>query len=511
MAVPLSWLVSRRELALRMLTPIDGVDRAGSRCEIDIAVTTELADPTPWLSGGELVLTTGIGPADVRADEYVARLVDRGVAALGYGTGFAVPQVPVALVEAATQHGLPLLEVPLPTPFVAIARAIADRIGEQSHRAVAAAARAQPRMTRAAMVGGPAAVLRELATACQGSVVLTDRRGGVLDSRPAGLAAAALARIADDVRSMDGRASSVNHSADGSVVVHRIGESAARTPGRTHGFLAVLTDHRPLPSDQVLIGHASSLLALHFERPRRAAADGWLLNEAALGLLVTGSHEGSVAWDLVATAADADGRVSALVLAGPLTAVAPSVAALRGRLAAAGAPVFVWSRARGAAGEVVAVVPAEDASDDLLLGLDSAHRRRIRAGLSRPHPLAELTSAVQEAHRVAVAAEPGGRIEHAAAMTGRLLLGEPSVRAALHEVARQSLGPLEEHDRRHATQLVASLRAYLECHGQWEMACTQLGVHRHTLRARIARVEEVAGIDLGSATVRAELLLALLA
>ncbi|WSM19086.1 PucR family transcriptional regulator ligand-binding domain-containing protein (plasmid) [Streptomyces sp. NBC_01717] len=48
----------------------------------------------------------------------VRRLVGADVAALGFGTGLTHQRVPPALTEAAAEHSLPLLEVPLPTPFV---------------------------------------------------------------------------------------------------------------------------------------------------------------------------------------------------------------------------------------------------------------------------------------------------------------------------------------------------------------------------------------------------------
>ncbi len=64
--------------------------------------STELPDPTPWLKGGELLLTTGIqltGPKLQR--ELVERLADHDIAGLGFGTGFAHRRLPAALVTAA--------------------------------------------------------------------------------------------------------------------------------------------------------------------------------------------------------------------------------------------------------------------------------------------------------------------------------------------------------------------------------------------------------------------------
>jgi PucR family transcriptional regulator, purine catabolism regulatory protein len=83
--------------------------------------STELPDPTPWLKGGELLLTTGIqltGPKVQR--ELIARLADYEIAALGFGTGFAHKRLPAALVTAAQKRGFPVFEVPYELPFIAI-------------------------------------------------------------------------------------------------------------------------------------------------------------------------------------------------------------------------------------------------------------------------------------------------------------------------------------------------------------------------------------------------------
>src|SRR5688572_24539785 len=70
---------------------------------------SEHEDPTPWLSGGEVLMTTGYN-LDTAAKQraYVARLAKHEVAALGFGVGFDHPEVPGALVEAAQKHGMPI-------------------------------------------------------------------------------------------------------------------------------------------------------------------------------------------------------------------------------------------------------------------------------------------------------------------------------------------------------------------------------------------------------------------
>jgi purine catabolism regulator len=95
--------------------------------------STELPDPTPWLKGGELLLSTGIqlnGPRSQR--ELIDRLADHEIAGLGFGTGFAHRRLPAALVTAARRREFPLFEVPYELPFIAITeRAFARLLDER--------------------------------------------------------------------------------------------------------------------------------------------------------------------------------------------------------------------------------------------------------------------------------------------------------------------------------------------------------------------------------------------
>ncbi len=95
--------------------------------------STELPDPTPWLKGGELLLTTGFQLEGPRAQrELIDRLADHDIAGLGFGTGFAHKRLPAALVTAARRRSFPLFEVPYELPFIAITeRAFAHLLDER--------------------------------------------------------------------------------------------------------------------------------------------------------------------------------------------------------------------------------------------------------------------------------------------------------------------------------------------------------------------------------------------
>jgi purine catabolism regulator len=71
------------------------------------------------------------------------------------------------------------------------------------------------------------------------------------------------------------------------------------------------------------------------------------------------------------------------------------------------------------------------------------------------------------------------------------------------------LGPIEASEGSYGGELMRSLEAFIEENGQWERAARRLYCHRHTLRYRIRRVEELTGRNLGSARDRIEFWLAL--
>ena len=71
------------------------------------------------------------------------------------------------------------------------------------------------------------------------------------------------------------------------------------------------------------------------------------------------------------------------------------------------------------------------------------------------------------------------------------------------------LGKLQEYDEQNTSDLVKSLACFLEANGHWGDAAEKLFVHRHTLRYRMKRVEEITGRDLDQSQDRMEFWLAL--
>jgi purine catabolism regulator len=126
MELTVAGLVS--ELGLEL---VSGAEQA--RAPVRWVHSTELPDPTPWLRGGELLLTTGVQLEGAKAQrELIDRLADHDIAGLGFGTGFRHKRLPAALVTAAQKRSFPLFEVPYELPFIAITeRAFAELVNER--------------------------------------------------------------------------------------------------------------------------------------------------------------------------------------------------------------------------------------------------------------------------------------------------------------------------------------------------------------------------------------------
>ena len=144
--------------------------------------TSELADPAPYMEGGELLLITGLKLDAGRPGHSALRGTSgrRGVVGLGFAVGVNYDGVPKALVDAAGAQRLPLLEVPRRTPFLAISKASPPGIAADQYRAVTAGFAAQRELTRQALSpDGPAALLARLAAQVDGWAALYDASGAV--------------------------------------------------------------------------------------------------------------------------------------------------------------------------------------------------------------------------------------------------------------------------------------------------------------------------------------------
>ncbi|MFE3517131.1 PucR family transcriptional regulator ligand-binding domain-containing protein [Streptomyces sp. NPDC059166] len=478
--VSLAELLGSQELGLRLLA-------GPGQAELLWVHTSEMADPYPYLLGGELLLTAGVQLSD--ADTYVARLVEAGASALGFGVTPVYDTVPDTLVEACERHGLPLVEVPPETRFTAIARAVWRLMAEARHRELRRVTRAQQALATAAARPDPVqAVLRQLAVHLEGRVALLTADGGVLH--------AAGGRTAPDVQT----------------ALARLARVVVPAPTQTGAVAGTPGGRKPSPSSAAesrdgvhLFAYAlggGQGLALALATPRRDAGDHTVAGIAVVLLsLLTAPHQG----------ADAAGRSAALVRL--LLGAAPGeVAPLLG-------DEDSWTvvHARRADGTPADRLTAGALAAALGSALSDADRETVRIllhgpravppqsgwsiGVSEPAAVTALPDADAQAARALGHAE-ATRVPvstHRPGLGGLAGLVAPD-RAEAH--ARALLAPL-------TVPLAETLRCWLGLHGSWDRTAVALRIHRNTVRQRIARCAALLDMDLDDMDVRTELWFAL--
>ncbi len=480
---------------------------------------SELPDPTPWLSGGELILTTGMQLTTPEVQrELVERLASHHVAGLGFGTGFEHDTIPEALLEEAGGLGFPVFEVPYALPFIAITERAFTSLVNSQYEVLQRSIAIHRRLERLLLEErGLEELARAIAATIGGAVVVLDPRGEVLASRafqrelPADALEAVRAELAARVHTRgQGGAFVPDHPDLGARALvlpvltgGRAGPQAWLVAARDSGGLG---DAERLTLEQAVTVVALELMRQRAMRDTERRLAGDVLAEALAGEL----DEGELAARLRPFGVGAKSAVIVFSAPDPQAAEAD----LDRALAAAGHRALVAS----CHGLLCAVVDGAD-----LEPLEVATRARevlaerhgeLPAAASRVVASSGLRRSFHEARCAleAAALAPANGNGHVASYRDlgsfQLLLSLQDD-DALRLFCDSVLGPLENGGGEYGDELLRSLEVFIEQNGQWERAARELYCHRHTLRYRIRRIEELTGRDLTSARDRIEFWLAL--
>jgi purine catabolism regulator len=505
---------------------------------------SELADPTPWLSGGELLLTTGLAVETPEAQRaYIARLADHGLAGLGFGTGFAHESVPEALLAAAAERDFPIVEIPYDTPFIAVTEKAFGRLVNEQYALLQRSIAVQERLQRIVLSErGLDAIAAALATLIGGTAIVFDGRGepqalhAFRRELPDGALAAVGAELRERARRTEARGFVPSHPELAPRAL-ALPVAGAETTGLPQAWLVAVKDSGGLSEfDRVVLHQAVTVVALELLRRHVAASTERRLAGDVLSELVGGMVAGP---DLARRLEPfgLGGRVTAVVLSPPARTAGKGggAEACEAALAAALRDEAVSGLVATAGDHVCALLPGF--LDEELFELSQRVLDRVIAKLGGTAPAAGAGRAVAAGDarrayheaRCALEARTLGRPVGAAEATGNgagSAAPKPTVATyrdlgsfqlllslqdsdALRLFCESLLGPIETGEGHYGGELMRSLEAFIECNGQWEAAARRLYCHRHTLRYRIRKIEELTGRDLASARDRIEFWLAL--
>ncbi len=554
-------------MRLRALLDTDalGLRLLGGEGELDRTVrgvmTTDLRDPSRYLSGGELVLTGLAWRRDAADSEpFVRLLVQAGVVALAAGEA-ELGNVPEDLVVACARHRLPLFAVHESVAFATITEHVVRQVsGERAGDLAAVVDRHRRMMTSGPAGGGPDVVLDLLGSDLDLRAWVLSPTGRLIagpKTAGPGLPADTCAKLAAEhlaaVRT--GRRRPPPVSRGGWVESPFPVRSSGRSPQASRDvretvlsdwLLAVEADAGDWPEERLdLLQGVTQLIAVERDRRDAARTVRRRLAQEVLELVQTGAAPAEIAARL---------RVAAPVLL-PGLGAAPHWQVVVARVewqdtGLEGGPVaqslleeiLVDPSAMGpepsdriavahTGDEAIALVPLPAVSaehdgtetgiladalldsvrDPLSSGLDDDGR--VTLGVSAAvHSAEGLRGALEEArHARRVAAARPGRVcaaGHQELASHVLLLPfvPDDVRRAF---TARLLDPLRDYDRRHRAELIPTLEAFLDCDGSWTRCATRLHLHVNTLRYRVGRIEQLTSRDLSRLEDKLDFFLAL--
>jgi hypothetical protein len=459
--------------------------------------TTELADPSLYLQGDEVILTTGVWrAAGITSEQFVAPLARAGVAALGYGIPEPDAVVPPDLIDACRGAGLPLFAVPYEMPFIAVSRAFVEDVVEERERALRASLHRNDRLVRAAgHREGLGAVLAVLDRALRPWVAgpggrVVSARGGPAPSD-------------EDVRAVLAEAGHLQPEFPVRVGGWLLFPIVA--VGRTQAHLAVWPAGELSDDDRVAIDQTLPFVGLELAHAQATRETQRRLAAELIGLVLAGPGQLEAANARLETfGLDPSEALAAVVCEeGELDDLERALAELGSTAVAA---------ARG--DELVAVVahPGGDLQlEELARGL---HQRMggsvIGVGGLAADSAALRRSVVEARHacRFARLRRDGGHATHHEVGSHSLLLALQD-EDVLADFRRVLLEPLESYDARRHSSLVRTLELFLGSGCQWQATADALHVHVNTLRHRLQRVERLTGRDLSSMEDRVDFFIAL--
>lgn len=482
-------LLGRRDLHLRLVGDAAALPPGSLDHPLRWVHNSDLTDPTPFLANDLALLTTGTQFADddaAGARAYVHRLVDRGVVALGFGTEVHRSGIPADLAAACAAANLPLFEVPYGTPFIAVARAHAEAIAAQAYARRSWALETQRALSVAALrPHGLESTLTELSRRLGCWVGMYDAAGQLVHEHPAGGSSSAIDEAASDLLARGGSANRVVESGDAPHTLLTVGRA-----GHLRGVVVIASGTLD-PETRGVVTAVIAMAGLSLEQSEQLARSRRRLHSQLLAALLAG-----------------DPALVRRVL-GSLPPAPVVVAIAAGQRH--GVVMEWWERQRT---EVPAAFLAES-EDGLVMCLavadagvldEVAARTGVRIGVSAP----EEYSGFSRAHAQALTAlrrSGEGVARYADHAESSVLAAFATDEARL--IAESRLAPLRRHDGQEGSELERSLRVWLEHDTRLEPAAAALGVHRHTLRTRIAQAAMILDADLTSFPARAELWAAL--
>ncbi|WLQ07022.1 PucR family transcriptional regulator [Arthrobacter oryzae] len=441
--------------------------------DIQWVAVTEQEDPQRFLNGGELVLTTGMRLKAAPDQRRFVRQVQRaGAVGIGFGVGLTHDAVPPALVAEANRWGLPVVEVPYETPFIAITKLVADAQSADHYAKLERLIAGHQILARALLTGGGLAeLLKNLGSMLRTDIVLTQFTAQLYNSVPGNPAPTA--------------------------------DTWASYPIPTGRRDACTLWVRQPFEDSGIVGYAQNLISVELnnmvkQRQAQRALSGQVLED-----VIHGTLESSEASRRLAGIGVNSTRKSVVLLA--------ESAAHPKQLVSSSVPRPLEDGVTAVVGKDLIIVVHDDGSGASALAKslsDHLSEAGIHATIgiggayTKPNGLRWSYFEARDAASHGLPVNEPERLS----LTSLLLASED---VPLADMANESLNPLRNFDALHGAELMATLESYLNNNGSVAAVAEALTLHRNTVRYRLAQITELTGYDPAQTQDRVQLWLAL--
>lgn len=473
MALSLADLLLVPSLHLKNL----GSTRTPLNAPIDWVAVTELENPQSFLSGGELVLTTGArqGTADSQRS-FVRQIKRAGAVGIGFGIGFEHATVPAALLAEANRWAVPVVEVPYSTPFIAIGKLVADARSSDHYTKLERLLREHQVLARTLLTGGGlAALLKKLASMVSSDLVITQYGGQVASTHP-------------DAVPDDG-------------AWHAVALSTGKRDSST------LWLRKPFHDDGI-VDYARGLISIELNNLVQRRQSARQIAGQVLADIIRGTLE----------PADSAARLENLGILPSTKNLVLLVSAEEGSFPTLSTITLPPGLERAVAAtitsegrsELLLVVPAQ-AGDPATLGR-ALSRQMNSIGINAPVGIGGAYSQANGLRwsyfeaREAATRGLDVNVPERLSLTSLLLASED---VPMADMAAEALGPLAAFDEAHGSELLDTLESYLRLNGSVAAVAEALALHRNTVRYRLTQIAELTGYDPALTPDRVQLWLAL--
>jgi PucR family transcriptional regulator, purine catabolism regulatory protein len=516
-----------------------GLDR-----EVRWAHPVDIPEASEWVRAGELLLTTFFGQRDDEAAQQrlCAELAAKGLAGMVVAVGQYLDHVPETVRQAADAADFAIIELPWSVPFEDVVRAVSERIINEQYQLYKQSLAIHRSLTRVVLDGGALAdVARELCSLLKRAVEIDDIAFDVLaaaadseedvdESRRAAIRAGHSAPALLDYLRRTGVIGRVRTSLtpqridpDPQTMAHGMTMARILAPivvaRKIYGYVWIIAGSRDLePLDFHAIEHAATVAALILFRDETAHQAEERAESRVLSRLL--AERPQVDNALREEAARFRLRLEALHAVVVLDPTANELRAVEraARHAAqrCNLPAAVGERA----GRVVALVEcarAETLEELCRCCLLEARplEAPIRIGTGPISPDATRLYHGYEQALEALALLPalgaGRQVAHFDELGLLHWLQTLPAEALTENAYARRIERLAESDRARGADLLHTLEVFLESDANGVRAAEKLIVHRHTLKYRLQRIEEICGVDLGDPLCKLNLRAALLA